>query len=269
MDAIEERITRAARSGNFETVAELLGLFPELDINYRGPDYGWTMLHCACDQGKIGWVQILLAHPRIDVNVKSILSGRTPLMAACLSDEVFVVKALLADPRVNVGLEDDAGCTPWMRTVANGGLEVMEWLVASGRDLGKLCPEEDWPAALFMWPRGQGQLKWRPESIAPFLERFGANPTQTRHEVRVKLGIPEAVASELFAVVVFLCDGLLQLQQHPGISPTGRFFSITQRLPMELQMVICHHCFGSSKQNITSTVSEVAFRSLAKALLLA
>ena len=41
------------------------------------------------------------------------------------------------------------------------------------------------------------------------LERFIANPNQTRQELRVKLGLLDALAAEFFAVIVFLCDDLL------------------------------------------------------------
>ena len=42
--------------------------------------------------------------------------------------------------------------------------------------------------------------------VASVIRSFIANPTQTRHELRVKLGLPDAVAAEVFALVVFLCD---------------------------------------------------------------
>ena len=47
-----------------------------------------------------------------------------------------------------------------------------------------------------------------------------ANPTQTKHEVRVKLGVLVALAAEVFALTVFLCDDLLQLKpaSHPAVT---------------------------------------------------
>ena len=44
--------------------------------------------------------------------------------------------------------------------------------------------------------------------IVLLLEKFTENPEKTRHDVRLELGIAEAVAVELFALVIFLCDGL-------------------------------------------------------------
>ena len=104
------------------------------------------------------------------------------------------------------------------------------------------------------------------------LERFLANPSQTRHELRVKLGVLNELAAEVFALTVFLCDDLLQLK--PAIItttvttplPAVRFFAIATRLPMEVQMILCHRGVGSMKQNILLKDSEAAFKSLARLL---
>ena len=43
---------------------------------------------------------------------------------------------------------------------------------------------------------------------------------------------------------------------------------IAAKLPMELQMILCHRAVGSMKQNILRKDSEAAFKSLARILLL-
>ena len=83
----------------------------------------------------------------------------------------------------------------------------------------------------------------------------------------MKLGVLDALAAEVFALTVFLCDDLLQLK--PTLTTTitasaaSRFFTIASKLPMELQMILCHRVVGSMKQNILHKDSEVAFKSLA------
>jgi len=75
------------------------------------------------------------------------------------------------------------------------------------------------------------------------LERFIANQVQTRHELRERLGGLDALAAEVFALTVFLCDDLLQLKLAPTTitsSAATRFFTIASKLPMELQMILCH-----------------------------
>ena len=80
----------------------------------------------------------------------------------------------------------------------------------------------------------------------------------------------EALAANRFALTVFLCDDLLQVKpasSDPSIAAT-RFFTIASKLPMELQMVLCRRAVGSVKQNILHKDSEIAFKSLARSLLL-
>jgi len=146
-------------------------------------------------------VKVLLAHPDIDVNVKDI-DGYTPFAYACGGDNVPVVQMLLKDPRVDVTLNDTNGHTPLWSASSSGLHEVIEWLIASGRDLGDI---EN------MTRRYSGReytaLEMARENVKPqvvrLLERFIAHPAQTRHEVRVKLGLLDALAAEIFALTVF------------------------------------------------------------------
>jgi len=114
------------------------------------------------------------------------------------------------------------------------------------------------------------------------LERFTSNPAETRHELRVKLGMLNELAAEIFALMVFLCDDLLQLKPLAATTATAnpaetdvaaaataatRFFAIASKLPMELQMILRHRIVGSMKQNILRKDSEAAFKSLGRILL--
>jgi len=51
---------------------------------------------------------------------------------------VSVVQLLLRDPRVDVTLDDNMGRTPLWHASSEGNLEVIEWLIASGEDLGDI-----------------------------------------------------------------------------------------------------------------------------------
>jgi len=87
----------------------------------------------------------------------------------------------------------------------------------------------------------------------------------------VKLRLLDELAAEVFALIVFLCDDLLQLKPAfaATFSPPGafRFLTIAAKLPMELQMVLCRRAVGSTKQNILRKDSEAAFKSLATVFL--
>jgi len=81
----------------------------------------------------------------------------------------------------------------------------------------------------------------------------------------VELGFLDELAAEMFALVVFVSDGLLQINDTTP-SPAARFFSIAAQLPLELQMVLCFRQVGSTKEIIPGKESEVAFKELAKKL---
>ena len=83
--------------------------------------------------------------------------------------------------------------------------------------------------------------------------------------MRVELGFLDDLAAEMFALVVFVSDGLLQINDTTP-SPAARFFSIATQLPLELQMVLCYHVVGETKEIISGKDSEVAFKELARRL---
>ena len=112
-----------------------------------------------------------------------------------------------------------------------------------------------------------GRAKERDRTeVVTLLERFKENPVETRHAVRVELGLPDEPAAEMFALVVFVADGLLQIKDTTTTTPAARFFSIASQLPLELQMVLCFRQVGSAKEIIPGKESEVAFKELAKRL---
>ena len=121
------------------------------------------------------------------------------------------MKLLLKDPRVDITLADNDGCTPLWHATCNGYLEVAEWLVASGRDLGDLNQKgRNWDGKEYTAleiARKENQTE-----IVSLLERFIANPTLTRYQVCVKLSLQDELAAALFALTVFLCDDLLQFK---------------------------------------------------------
>ena len=102
--------------------------------------------------------------------------------------------------------------------------------------------------------------------VATLLERFKNDATKTRHVMRAKLGLLDDLAAEMFALVVFVSDGLLQVNDTNTPSPAARFFSIAAQLPLELQIVLCFRQVGSAKEIILGKESEVAFKELARRL---
>jgi len=259
---MERRLLSAAENGQVEDLLLLLQAHPNL-INSTDT-FGWTALHSASCNGRTEVVKLLLAHPTINVNLQNSL-GQTAISYSCLDRRVSVLQLLLLDPRVNVSLADFDNRSPLWWASRQGFHEVIVFLIASGKDLGDLTQKGKGG------DNGKGctaleiARSYRHTEVALLLKRFMDNPTQTRHEVRGVLGLQDELAAELFAVIIFLCDGILRLNQTIP-APATRFFGIASQLPMELQMILCHRTFGSGKQNIVNKDSEAAFKGLAKGL---
>ena len=227
---------------------------PNLDVNWKNEeDTGRTALHTVSALNRDSPVMpLLLAHPAIDVNLKDI-DGHTPFFVACQVGSP-ACRLLLKDSRVKVDEPDYRGSFPLQNAVFKVNLNVFKWWIASGRELDLGQTGIDLAA------------KKLPTDMATLLKRFEKNPVETRHGVRVELGVIEELAAEMFALVVFVSDGLLQVthQDQSTPSPVARFFAMTVQLPLELQMVLCHCVVGSAKETILGRESEPAFRNLAR-----
>ena len=92
-------------------------------------------------------------------------------------------------------------------------------LIASGRDLGDVENKKgnDWDGIDYT-AMEIAREENKTEAVS-LLERFIANPTQTRFDLRVKLGVLDEQAAEVFALIVFLCDDLLQLKPALTLMP--------------------------------------------------
>jgi len=92
--------------------------------------------------------------------------------------------------------------TPLWKAACNGHSEVVE-VLACGRDLDLNRRGFHFDGNEY-FPLELARKRNKTEVVSP-LERYLANPAQTRHELRVKLGLLDELAAELFALTVFLC----------------------------------------------------------------
>ena len=152
---------------------------------------------------------------------------------------------------------DNVGFAPLWYAAWNGHLDVVKWWIASGREMDLGTPG-DFDTDAIIVAKNHGKTE-----VVTLLERFKENP-ETRHAVRVELGCLDELAAEVFALVVFVSDGLLQVKDTKITTPAARFFSIATQLPLELQVVLCYRVVGSDREIIPGNDSEVAFKSLAR-----
>jgi len=256
---MEQVLYNAVRAGSVIEVKCILE-HNSLNINWANEDdHNSTVLHCACSSGYDSIVVTILAHPDINVNQKN-TSGATPFMLACFKGNILCIRLLLKDPRVNVNEPMYFGTTPLLMLANNGDIDSIKWWISSGREI-KLGKKKRAKTNAIKTAKRQGHTE-----VFNLLSRFETNPMLTRHAVWVQLGCYNELAADLFALVIFLCDDLLRFKNRK-VSRTTRFFTITTQLPMELQMLVCHRTFGSTKHNIPITSSESAFRELARSFL--
>jgi hypothetical protein len=266
---MEELFFDAVLNGKDEEARKILKENPLIDINWKDEGYnGYTALHCACINGSDTVVSLLLAHPDIEIN-QSDWEGDSSFLLACANGKASCVRLLLKDPRVKPNEPDNGGSTPLYYVARDGYPDVIRWWIASGRgvDLGEPGNEKNDAIGeakkIESW-MDEDQKKRKTE-VTTLLERFRDHPEETRHEVRVELGWFDEVAAEIFALVVFLCDGLFTFRKE---NTTGavKFFQIASCLPMEIQMIPCYRVVGSMGENIPGDQREAAFRALARQL---
>lgn len=230
----------------------------EINVNWKNSVYGSTAIHYACQLGHDKIFALLLAHPDIDVNQKT-NHGFTPFLLACYDGNTSCVQLLLKDARVKVNEPNNDGYTPLWNAARYGYPEVIKWWIASGREMDLGQPGNKKTDAIGV------AMETRETEVVSLLERFERNPTQTRSEVRKELGWFGEEA-ELFALIIFLSDGLLEIREN-NMAGAARFFRMAKDLPLELQMVLCHRVVGSTGENIPGEQSELAFKELARRIL--
>jgi len=243
-------VDMAIEEGLVDKAGDILRNNPAIDVNWSDRA-GNTLLHRACKENCLAIVQLLLDNPAIDVNRQN-NTYLTPFYLALRENRASLVYLLLRDSRVNVNNADDYNHTPLKWAVIWGSIDLIEWWIASGREVEPV--DQCIRTAM---DRGR-------KMVTNLLQRMMENPKQVRHELRVKLGWYDAEAADLFALVVFLSDGLLRVKR--PYDEAARFFVIAAQLPLELQAVLCRRVVGSSKTLVDGKGGERAFRDLARRL---
>ena len=264
---MEARLWRAVFEGNVPLVARLLEEHPEVNVNWvNGASFEQeATLHLACKGKSHGAIlPLLLRHPEVNVNSLTYF-GTSPLRLACQDGNTEAVRHLLAHPRLDVNGSDDSGRSGIWMASSYGHIDIVKLVLASGRAV-ELHPCENRCTPLEI-----AKMNRRRE-VAEVLERFIANPEVTREQLRREVGLDRALAAELFAVVVLLCDDYLRMwyptripqqDHHRRQEGIRRFLRMAMRLPIELQMILCHRVYRSPRETVRGRDVEEAFRKTA------
>ena len=269
----EQQLWEASTSGDLEAVKHLAS-DPGVNVNWGDPEFNRTAFYRACFLGRLSVVEFMLNHPQVEVN-KSQLEGATPFYAACQEGHLEVAKLLLADMRIDVNKLNRYHSTPLLKASEKGFMPIVQLLLASERLVDTKIKTIDGSARWNNKTAAEiARLQGNGLSIAALLDSFDADPDATRQQLRELPGLRDSFISDLFALVVFLCDDLLAVGTESSVSSSSssplrkaaRFFRMTQHLPMELQMMMCNRVFGAGKNSVLTKHSEPAFKKLGRFL---
>jgi len=122
----------------------------------------------------------------------------------------------------------DDGCTPLWYAAIDGHVEIIKWWIASGKEMDLGTPGDvDKTDAIGVAKR------YDKIEVVALPERFKENPVETNYAVRVELCLAYDLAAEMFALVVFASDGLLQVKNLVDTPAPARFFRIASQLPLD------------------------------------
>jgi hypothetical protein len=255
----------ACQHGSAEMVELLFDRYPDITCGISGHCRSYTPLHQAALSDRPDIVKILLKRGKTNFDVNAITNGKlTAFTIACYYHRNSeCAKLLLDDPRTDPETCDVFARTPLCLVIKHMDTGLLRHWLATGRKLGLTetlgIREAINTATVNKWAEG-----------VELLERHSVHPVLLRHEMRLELGWLETEAARFFAAVVFLSDGLLRLKVRNFAitmdATRSRFLRIAERLPLELQMVLCHRLVGSSKSTVLGVHSEPAFRELASEL---
>jgi len=209
-------------------------------------------LHLALNSDHITALKVLIEHPKMDPT-KVIDCFELVLLSLAEKKKYRVIMFLMQHPRVYRRICrycDETGryCSIEYRGISG---RLTKWVIALRSDVNRLVSKG---------------APWLPV----FLKWFQKNPMATRANFRKDLQLLGVTAAEYFGFIVLLCDGYVQIKRivtRTWQKPV-RFLTIAQRLPMELQMILCNTIVGSSQSIIPKPYIDLALSSIFNILVL-
>ena len=104
----------------------------------------------------------------------------------------------MREPSVDLNLTDRDGCTSLWNASCNGHLDVIKWLLSSGRHLGLETRGIDVFGDKKEYSAVEIARKEKRTKIVDLLERFKEDPVKVRKALREELEIEGARNTELF-----------------------------------------------------------------------
>jgi len=185
----------------------------------------------------------------------------------------------LADPRIDPNRPRNDQSTPLWVASQEGHLEIVQYLLASGREINTKTRSTFNKRTAAEQGRAMGRKTTKPANetkevferrkingplCADLIDEYEHDPVAVRLRLRRQPGLREHFIGHLFALVDFHSDNSVVVNEKTADPDTRRFFRITSRLPLEIQMIVCNRIFGSPKDIILSRDSEPGFECLTR-----
>jgi len=238
-------IRNALHNLNDKLACELLILhWDTIDVNKSESqdDYSpkWSLFHLSCFKNCFRFLELLLTHPLLDLNSSE--NNSSTAIGFCV-DKINIVKILLKHQLI----EHDSYDLLILNICSDNSINSMKLVIAI---------ENKFNPTIGI---GLSLAERFSTSIYDLLVNFMENPIKTRFECQLEL-CPEITIADLFVLIIFHSDDFLKIGE--GDEIWKRFFKIARRLPMELQMVLCHRTFRLRGTNVTTKEFELACKRL-------
>ena len=178
--SLEEQLFSACWNGNIETVKQLL-LQQDININEKDDNYGYTPLIYACWNGHFEIVKILLNDNRMNANLGN-NDGKTAFYVACYR-KTEIVNYMLKNENIDINKANTYGWTPLMIASIRGYIEIIKYILVSGREININAKNNDGKTAID-YAREKNKTE-----ILKLLEEFEKEPEKTRNILRKELGL--------------------------------------------------------------------------------
>ena len=178
--------------------------------------------------------------------------GLSASTSVCMYGKTESLRLLLKDPR----LEFDSKAL-WCAS-RGGHLLAVKWLLASGKNVH--ADYEGVHGGRGYTPL-QIAIEWKQPEVASLLGAYAVSPGTTTRRLRAELDIDEQDAADLFALCVFVSEGLLQVKPRHKETPEAKFFAVAIQLPCELQMILSLRTCNSSTNLVRTKYREEALNS--------
>lgn len=240
----ERRLYFAANDGRVQNIRDLFRNYPEINVNWIEDRMNeGSAAHVACKKDRDEALYLLMNHQNVDVNLLD--NGKaTPFYVACSAGSLDCAILLLLNYRVDINFtcQDHKNRTPLVKAVHRNRTEIIEWMMASGREVDLARgPQDNRNSNPFLMAAN------KPEILA-LLTNFRDRKLATRARLRRKHRLLPFFGDELSALVTLVSDGYLRVKDVPGHEDQARFLRMASLLPMDLLPVVCHMVVDSPRR---------------------